>query len=449
MCFILRSFASLDEITELQCLYLEKGKECKCLAIELSKRTKNIYKVKLDEYGDVLKNKARLVAKGYHQEEGIDFEESFANIAWIEAIRIFIANVASKNLTFYQMDVKITFLNGELKEEVYISQLEGFIDPDHPTHVYRLKKALYGLKQAPRSWYDTLSRFLLHNKFSKDVVDPTLFTQKTGKHILLVEIYVDDIIFASTNPKSCDIIKEMSSKFQMSMMGKMLFFLGLQEVILNGDSPLPTRIVDGVVQIVAPTTAEQMLAKKNELKARGTLLMALPDKHQLKFNIHKNAKSLMEAIKKRFRVNTVPSVSAVSPKAKVSTLPNVDSLSDDVIYSFFASQSNSPQLDNEDLKQIDPDDLEKMDLKWLMAMLTMRARRRGHFARECRSPRDNRNKEATRRTIPVEREKENSILSLSRTAAAVAHRRPPLPSFSFFVRGFQDFITFFSRSIDF
>nr|GEW24455.1 copia protein [Tanacetum cinerariifolium] len=110
-----------------------------------------IYKVKLDEYGDVLKNKARLVAKGYHQEEGIDFEESFAPVTRIKAIRIFIANAASKNMTIYQMDVKTVFLNGELKEEVYDSQPEGFVDPDYPTHVYHLKKALYGLNQAPRA----------------------------------------------------------------------------------------------------------------------------------------------------------------------------------------------------------------------------------------------------------------------------------------------------------
>nr|GEZ29872.1 retrovirus-related Pol polyprotein from transposon TNT 1-94 [Tanacetum cinerariifolium] len=165
-----------------------------------------IYKVKLDEYGDVLKNKARLVAKGYRKEEGIEFKESFALVARIEAIRIFIANATSKNMTIYQMDVKTTFLKGELKEEVYVSQPEGFVDPEHPTHVYRLKKALYGLKHAPRAWYDTLSRFLLDNKFSKD-----------------------DIIFASTDPKACDIFSnEMSSKFQMSMMEQMSFFLGLQ-----------------------------------------------------------------------------------------------------------------------------------------------------------------------------------------------------------------------------
>nr|GEZ63932.1 retrovirus-related Pol polyprotein from transposon TNT 1-94 [Tanacetum cinerariifolium] len=182
--------------------------------------------VKLDEYSDVLKNKAWLVAKGYRQEEGIDFEESFAPVARIEAIRIFIANAASKNMTIYQMDVKKAFLNGELKEEVYVSQPEGFVDPDHLTHVYRLKKALYGLKQAPQAWYDTLSRFLLDNNFSNGAVDPTLFTRKIGKRILFVEIYVDDIIFASTDPKACDIFSnEMSSNFQMSMMGQMSFFL--------------------------------------------------------------------------------------------------------------------------------------------------------------------------------------------------------------------------------
>ncbi|GKD26990.1 retrovirus-related pol polyprotein from transposon TNT 1-94, partial [Tanacetum coccineum] len=181
-----------------------------------------IYKVKLDEYGDVLKNKAQLVAKGYRQEDGIDFEESFTPVARIESIRIFIANAASKNMIIYQMDVKTAFLNDELKEKVYVSQPEGFFDPDHPTHVYRLKKALYGLKKALWAWYNTLSRFLLDNKFSKGVVDPTLFTQKTGKHILLVQIYVDDIIFASIDPKACDIFsKEMSLKFQMSMMGQM------------------------------------------------------------------------------------------------------------------------------------------------------------------------------------------------------------------------------------
>nr|GEX78868.1 hypothetical protein [Tanacetum cinerariifolium] len=312
------------------------------------------------------------------------------------------------------------------------------------------------------------------------------------------------------------------------------------EVILNGDFPTPTRIVNGFVQVIAPTTAEQRLAKKNELKDRGTLLMALSDKYQLKFKIQKDAKSLMEAIEKRFggrhqleileksairvenshfdleeqslndlfknlriyeaevkvsttsshntknitfvssnntdstneSINAVPNVSAASSTALVSTLPadstndsvsavvnvsavgtklfastllNVDSLSNTVIYSFFASQSSSPQLDNEDLKQIDADDLEEIDLKWQMAMLTMRAmkflqktgknlgvngptsmgfdmekvecyncHRKGHFARECRSPKDTRKTavaEPQRRNVPVETSTSNALVS--------------------------------------
>nr|GEX88428.1 hypothetical protein [Tanacetum cinerariifolium] len=127
-----------------------------------------IYKVKLDEYDDVLKNKAQLVTKGYRQEEGIDFKESFAPVARIEAIRIFIANAASKNMTIYQMDVQTAFLNGELKEEVYVSQPEGFVDPDHPTHVYCLKKALYGLKQAPRACPGGI--FINQSKFAIEIL---------------------------------------------------------------------------------------------------------------------------------------------------------------------------------------------------------------------------------------------------------------------------------------
>ncbi|GKB34401.1 retrovirus-related pol polyprotein from transposon TNT 1-94 [Tanacetum coccineum] len=149
-------------------------------------KLKSIYKVKTDESGGVLKNKARLVAQGFRQEEGIDFEESFAPVARIEAICVFVANAAHKNMMIYQMDVKITFLNGELKEEVYISQPEGFVDQDNPSHVYKLKKALYGLKQAPCAWYDILSSFLISQHLSKGAIDPTLFTLKAGNDLLLV-----------------------------------------------------------------------------------------------------------------------------------------------------------------------------------------------------------------------------------------------------------------------
>ncbi|GJZ23654.1 retrovirus-related pol polyprotein from transposon TNT 1-94 [Tanacetum coccineum] len=157
------------------------------------------------------------------------YKESFALMAKIEAIRIFLAFTAHKNMIVYQMDVKTAFLNGILREEVYVSQPDGFVDQDNPNHVYKLKKALYGLKQAPRAWYDLLSNFLLTQDFSKGTVDPKLFIRRQGNDILLVQIYVYDIIFASTTPELCDeFSKIMCSKFKMSMMGKISFFLGLQ-----------------------------------------------------------------------------------------------------------------------------------------------------------------------------------------------------------------------------
>ncbi|GJX48314.1 retrovirus-related pol polyprotein from transposon TNT 1-94 [Tanacetum coccineum] len=185
--------------------------------------------VKKDKFGEILKNKARLVAQGFRKEERIEFEESIVPVARIEAIRIFVANATHKNIKIYQMDVKTAFLNGELKEEVYVSQPEGFVDQDNPSHVYKLKKAVYGLKQAPHAWYNMLSIFLISQHFSKGDVDPTLFTRKAGNDLLLVQIYVADIIFLSTNTAMCDEFANlMTTKFKMSMMGKMSFFLGLQ-----------------------------------------------------------------------------------------------------------------------------------------------------------------------------------------------------------------------------
>ncbi|GKA13002.1 retrovirus-related pol polyprotein from transposon TNT 1-94 [Tanacetum coccineum] len=192
-------------------------------------KLKWLWKNKKDEDQTVIRNKARLVAKGYAQEEGIDFEESFAPVARLEAVRIFVAYAAHKSFPIYQMDVKMTFLNGPLKEEVYVAQPDRFVDPDHPEKVYRLRKALYGLKQAPRAWYDELSKFLISKGFTKGIIDLTLFTIKYGEDILLVQIYVDDIIFGSTNPKfSKRFEKLMHSRFEMSLMGEMKFFLGLQ-----------------------------------------------------------------------------------------------------------------------------------------------------------------------------------------------------------------------------
>nr|GFB30673.1 copia protein [Tanacetum cinerariifolium] len=156
-----------------------------------------LFKNKHDEEQTVIRNKSRLVVRGYRQEEGIDFEESFTTVVRMEAIRIFLAYTAHKSFTVFQMDVKTTFLHGSLKEDIYVCQPEGFIDADHPSHVYKLKKDLYGLKQAPKAWYDELSKFLLRNHFFKGTIDPTLF----------IRCFHDDILV---------------------MMGEMTFFLGLQ-----------------------------------------------------------------------------------------------------------------------------------------------------------------------------------------------------------------------------
>ncbi|GJY38462.1 ribonuclease H-like domain-containing protein [Tanacetum coccineum] len=260
----------------------------------------------------------------------------------------------------------------------------------------------------------------------------------------------------------------------------------LNPVIVNGDSPTPKRTVDGVKQTYPPTTADEKLTRKNELKARDTLLMALPNEHQLKFNTYKCVKTLMEAIKKKNGDHTLiwrnkPDLDTLSMDDLYNNLKiyetevkgssssnqnsqnvafvssnnsgsfnqahgynsaNIDSMSDVVIYSFFTNQSNSLQLDNEDLQQIDADDLEEIDLKWQMAMLTMRARRflnktgrkvsangsetigfnkskvecynchkRGHFARECRAPRENRNRELVRRNVTVETTKTKALVA--------------------------------------
>nr|GEY21064.1 putative ribonuclease H-like domain-containing protein [Tanacetum cinerariifolium] len=161
--------------------------------------TKWVYKNKKDERGIVVRNKARLVAQGYTQEEGINYEEVFAPVARIKAIRLFLAYASFMGFMVYQMDVKSAFLYGTIEEEVYVCQPPGFEDPDHPDKVYNVVKALYGLHQAPRAWYETLATYLLENGFHRGQIDQTLFIKKQKGDILLVQIYVDDIIFGATN----------------------------------------------------------------------------------------------------------------------------------------------------------------------------------------------------------------------------------------------------------
>ncbi|GJT49209.1 putative ribonuclease H-like domain-containing protein [Tanacetum coccineum] len=191
--------------------------------------TKWVYRNKKDERGVVVRNKARLVAQGHRQEEGIDYDEVFAPVARIEAIRIFLAFASYMGFIVYQMDVKSAFLYGKIDEEVYVSQPPGFIDPKYPKKVYKVVKALYGLHQAPRAWYATLSTFLLKHGYRRGTIDKTLFIKKDKHDIILVQVYVDDIIFGSTKKSWCDEFEAlMKSRFQMSSMGELTFFLGLQ-----------------------------------------------------------------------------------------------------------------------------------------------------------------------------------------------------------------------------
>nr|GFA97679.1 putative ribonuclease H-like domain-containing protein [Tanacetum cinerariifolium] len=191
--------------------------------------TKWVLKNKKDERGILVKNKARLVAQGHTQEEGIDYNEVFAPVARIEAIRLFLAYASFMGFTVYQMDVKSAFLYGTIDEEVYVMQSPGFPDPVYPAKVYKVEKTMYRLHQAPRAWYGTLSKFLLKNGFQKGTTDQTLFIRRQREDFILVQVYVDDIIFGSSNLQLCREFEAlMHKKFQMSAMGELNFFLGLQ-----------------------------------------------------------------------------------------------------------------------------------------------------------------------------------------------------------------------------
>jgi hypothetical protein len=191
--------------------------------------TKWVFRNKQDENGVVTRNKARLVAKGYSQVEGLDFNKTFAPVASLESIHMLLTHVTHHGFKLYQMDVKSAFLNGAIKEEMYVEQPPGFESEGYPNHVYKLHKALYGLKQAPRVWYECLRDFLIENSFRIGKADSTLFTRKMGKDLFVCQIYVDYIIFGSTNKSFCDVFsKIMTDRFEMSMMGVLTFFLEFQ-----------------------------------------------------------------------------------------------------------------------------------------------------------------------------------------------------------------------------
>ncbi|KAD7477316.1 hypothetical protein E3N88_00452 [Mikania micrantha] len=191
--------------------------------------TRWVLRCKRDDRGVIVRNKARLVVQGFKQVEGIDYDEVFAPVARLEAIRVFLAFAAHKKFKVFELDVKSAFLYGSLKETVYVCQPPGFEDPIHRDHVYLLDKALYRLHQAPRAWYETLSTHLIQHWFNRGQIDKTLFYREKGKDIILVQIYVNDIIFGSTDEQMCLEFKEvMIEKFEMSAMSDIRFFLGLQ-----------------------------------------------------------------------------------------------------------------------------------------------------------------------------------------------------------------------------
>jgi hypothetical protein len=191
--------------------------------------TKWVFRNKLNEYGHVTRKKTRLVYKRYAYIEGIDFEETFSPVAKMEAICLLLAYAYSKNVKVYQMDLKSTFLNGELEEEVYIEQLEGFQLSENTDYVCKLKKTLYGLKQAPRAWYSRLDKYLQQVGFRKGSADNNIYIKISQGNILLIEVYVDDIIFGSDDDRlSQKFAKGMQNEFEMSLLGELSFFLGLQ-----------------------------------------------------------------------------------------------------------------------------------------------------------------------------------------------------------------------------
>src|SRR4051812_39090451 len=209
---------------------VEKPKDCRNVI-----GTKWIFKNKQDENGIVVRNKARLVAQGFSQVEGVDFDETYAPVARLESIHILLAYASHHNFKLQQMDVKSAFLNGPLKELVYVKQPPGFEDLNFPNHVYKLDKALYGLKQAPRAWYEHLRELLLDRGFEVGQIDSTLFTKRVKGELFICQLYVDDIIFGSTNQAFNDEFSNlMTDRFEMSMMGELRFFLGFEIKHLRG-----------------------------------------------------------------------------------------------------------------------------------------------------------------------------------------------------------------------
>lgn len=214
-------------------LSIEKNKTWELVDLPEGKKAiglRWVFKKKLNADGSLQKHKARLVAKGYAQQQGIDFEETFSPVARFETVRTVLALAAQLQWPVYQLDVKSAFLNGDLKEEVFVTQPEGFIRQGYEAKVYRLIKALYGLKQASRAWYTKIDNYFQQNNYRRsDDSEPTLYVKNEGTDFIIVSVYVDDIIYTSSSKKLLDEFKQhMESKFEMSDLGLLHYFLGIE-----------------------------------------------------------------------------------------------------------------------------------------------------------------------------------------------------------------------------
>ncbi|PWA75384.1 ribonuclease H-like domain, Reverse transcriptase, RNA-dependent DNA polymerase [Artemisia annua] len=195
-----------------------------------------VYKTKRDAQGKIIKYKARLVAKGYVQEQGIDFDEVFAPVARIETVRLILALAAYHGWQVHHLDVKSAFLHGELKEEVYVTQPEGFIQQGNLGKVYKLTKALYGLRQAPRAWNVKLDKTLKSLDFKKCNLEQAVYTKRSKNSTLIVGVYVDDLIITGTPKKEIDLFKsQMENKFEMSDLGLLAYYLGIEVTQIGGE----------------------------------------------------------------------------------------------------------------------------------------------------------------------------------------------------------------------
>ncbi|GJR27516.1 retrovirus-related pol polyprotein from transposon TNT 1-94 [Tanacetum coccineum] len=447
-------------------------------------KLKWLWKNKKDEDQTVIRNKARLVAKGYAQEEGIDFEESFAPVARLEAVRIFVAHAAHKSFPIYQMDVKTAFLNGPLKEEVYVAQPEGFVDPDHPEKVYLLRKALYGLKQAPRAWckqYAIGARYQARPTQQKHLKEVKRIFKYLKGTINMGLWYPKDsgfelTAFSDADHAGClDTRKSTSGGIQ---------FLGDKLVSWMSKKQNCTAMSSAEAEYVAlSASCAQVMWMRTQLQDYGfnynkiplycdsqsaIAISCNPVQHSRTKHIHTRYHFIKEQVENSiielYFVRTEYQLTDMFTKAlpedrfmylvrrigmrclTPADLENWEDLPKDnpKIEIAVLSQPNSPQLDNKDLQQIHSDDLEEMDLRWQMAMLTMRARRflkkagrkffvngnetirfdkskvecynyhkTGHFTRECKALKnqENRNMENTRRVMPVETTTLNALIS--------------------------------------